>query len=79
MKFIVVATIVALASTFLVQTQAQCVPSSCRCDGRPAGRICGDGSSNCPWGDVFQCNSDGHTCNFGRRQSCVDCGKLSCP
>ena len=38
-----------------------------------------DNIGGCVPGNVYQCNEDGHTtCNFGLRDSCVECGQLSC-
>ncbi|KAF8877688.1 hypothetical protein BD779DRAFT_1650208 [Infundibulicybe gibba] len=83
MKLIAVATIVALASAFLAQAQdnTRCPTiSSCPCTGHAAGLVCGINLPDlrCINGDVYQCNSNGKTCNFGPRASCQDCGELSC-
>ena len=41
--------------------------------------IFSDGFFGCIPDHVYQCNSDGHTtCDFGIRNSCVQCGQLSC-
>ncbi|KAJ6495106.1 hypothetical protein C8R45DRAFT_804913, partial [Mycena sanguinolenta] len=59
--------------------QRACVASSCICNGI-SGLFCGNSHINpaCTTGDVFQCNESGKTCNFGVRDSCKKCNKLTC-
>ncbi|KAL4947205.1 hypothetical protein BDW69DRAFT_178872 [Aspergillus filifer] len=57
----------------------QCTTSSCRCNGIQ-GQFCGDSSvnPNCLDTHVYECNPSGATCVYGYRNSCAQCGELSC-
>ncbi|KAF8889014.1 hypothetical protein BD779DRAFT_1521515 [Infundibulicybe gibba] len=79
MKFFSVTAIVALASA-LLQAQAACTSSTCPCTGHAAGLMCGNESPDfrCINGHVYQCSSNGHTCDFGVRKECNSCGKPTC-
>ncbi|ORX62295.1 hypothetical protein DM01DRAFT_1315741 [Hesseltinella vesiculosa] len=62
------------------QVEAGCSPSGCVCNGIQ-GQFCGDESINsaCTNGHVFECQSGtGYACDYGVRDSCVQCGALSC-
>ncbi|KIK57882.1 hypothetical protein GYMLUDRAFT_171960, partial [Collybiopsis luxurians FD-317 M1] len=57
-----------------------CIPSDCACIGGQ-GQFCGNDAINpaCTNGHVFECNAQtGKTCNYGVRDSCVQCGQLQC-
>ncbi|KAJ3500335.1 hypothetical protein NLJ89_g9845 [Agrocybe chaxingu] len=57
-----------------------CVASRCTCN-RVQGQFCGNEAINryCTNGHVFECNaSTGATCDYGIRNSCVRCGRLTC-
>ncbi|KAG0012732.1 hypothetical protein BGZ82_002447 [Podila clonocystis] len=48
-----------------------CVYDGCRCNVSRGGLAC--------YGDnVYQCSPSGKCCNFGRRDSCRQCGRLTC-
>ena len=60
--------------------QSACKASNCACN-KVQGQFCGNQGINpsCTNGHVFECNkSTGKTCDYGVRDSCVKCGKLSC-
>ncbi|TDL19207.1 hypothetical protein BD410DRAFT_727504, partial [Rickenella mellea] len=64
-------------STQLVRRK--CTDDGCNCVAKNPGLFCGDGHFGCKKGNVYQCNEDGFTsCDFGRRKSCVACGRLEC-
>ncbi|PLB34233.1 uncharacterized protein BDW47DRAFT_129233 [Aspergillus candidus] len=84
MKFTAVLALCALAPMALAQGSLMdkrgCKPSNCACIGRQ-GQFCGDESINkaCTNGHVFECNGNsGKSCDYGVRDSCRKCGKLSC-
>ena len=66
--------------THICLNEQACVASKCRCN-KVQGQFCGNQAVNsyCTNGHVFECNaSTGKTCDYGVRNSCVKCGKLSC-
>ncbi|KAK2873781.1 hypothetical protein FQN49_002085 [Arthroderma sp. PD_2] len=70
---------VATASDSMLEKKA-CTPSSCVCNGIQ-GQFCGDENINsaCKNGHVYECAQDaGNACDYGLRDSCRQCGKLSC-
>ncbi|TDL16048.1 hypothetical protein BD410DRAFT_651956 [Rickenella mellea] len=59
-----------------------CPPPSCPCDGSLAPSLfCGNETVDprCTHGHIFQCFSNGQTCDSGPKFSCTTCGKPSCP
>ncbi|BEI84136.1 hypothetical protein CcaverHIS002_0407400 [Cutaneotrichosporon cavernicola] len=56
----------------------QCTDSSCDCIYIPEGLFCGDGLLNCQYGHVYQCSGGSYSCDYGPRDSCGECGALSC-
>ncbi|TFK61271.1 hypothetical protein BDN72DRAFT_778434, partial [Pluteus cervinus] len=50
----------------------------CAGNGWAPGLHCGDGNFGCVKGHVYQVGSDTNVCDFGIRQSCVECNALSC-
>ncbi|TFK61268.1 hypothetical protein BDN72DRAFT_778433, partial [Pluteus cervinus] len=51
----------------------------CAGNGWAPGLHCGDGLLGCKKGNVYQVGSDTNVCDFGKRNSCVECNDLSCP
>uniref|UniRef100_T1IVT9 Uncharacterized protein n=1 Tax=Strigamia maritima TaxID=126957 RepID=T1IVT9_STRMM len=50
---------------------------ACRCN-QIQGQFCGNGG-NCKWGYVYECQrGTGAACEYGRRNSCAQCGRLYC-
>lgn len=64
----------------LIQARS-CTPRpGCWCN-KVQGQFCGNPSVNpdCLAGHVYECNENtGRTCDYGVRESCVQCGQLSC-
>ncbi|KAK7031169.1 hypothetical protein VNI00_013584 [Paramarasmius palmivorus] len=57
-----------------------CTPSNCICNAIQ-GQFCGNEAVNpaCTNGHVFECNGNsGNACDYGIRDSCVNCGQLTC-
>ncbi|PVF94171.1 hypothetical protein CPB86DRAFT_800701 [Serendipita vermifera] len=51
----------------------------CKGYGWQPGLHCGDGAYGCIYGHVYQIGSDDNVCDYGVRDSCVQCGQLECP
>ncbi|TFK64359.1 hypothetical protein BDN72DRAFT_273800 [Pluteus cervinus] len=50
----------------------------CKGYGWAPGLHCGDGYFGCVKGHVFQIGSDTNVCDYGTRNSCVQCNQLTC-
>ncbi|KAG0042015.1 hypothetical protein BGZ83_001004 [Gryganskiella cystojenkinii] len=80
MSFFVVSAQVLDAGTQVSSTDApveslvkrSCTYQGCRCYPGSSGLYCYQGG-------VYQCATDGECCYYGPRDSCRQCGKLSCP
>ncbi|CAG8693221.1 5609_t:CDS:2 [Cetraspora pellucida] len=67
-----------------LDVSSQCVSTTCKCpqppNGLPQGQYCGGyvGMIGCDHTHVYECNPQGGTCDYGIRDSCVQCGELNC-
>ncbi|TFK61274.1 hypothetical protein BDN72DRAFT_828426 [Pluteus cervinus] len=50
----------------------------CKGYGWAPGLYCGDGNYGCIQGHVYQIGGDTSVCDYGVRDSCVQCNQLSC-